>query len=52
MVKETLAGMDVEFGNQILELLDAAKFPVPVALWIRRGEEERWRLLLATPLLR
>jgi len=40
----------VEWGNQILGLLDAAKFPVPVALWIRRGEEERWRLLLATPL--
>jgi hypothetical protein len=50
MVKETLVGMNVEFGHQILSLLDAAKFPVPVALWIRRGEEERWRLLLATPL--
>ena len=50
MVKETLVGIDVEWGEQILDLLDAAKFPVPVALWIRRGEEERWRLLLATPL--
>jgi hypothetical protein len=50
MVKETLVGLDVELGNQILGLLDAAKFPVPVALWIRRGEEERWRLLLASPL--
>jgi hypothetical protein len=50
MVKETLVGIDVEWGSQILGLLDAAKFPVPVALWIRRGEEERWRLLLASPL--
>jgi hypothetical protein len=50
MVKETLVGMDVESGNRVLGLLDAAKFPVPVALWIRRGEEGRWGLLLATPL--
>jgi hypothetical protein len=50
MVKETLVGIDVEWGSQILGLLDAAKFPVPVALWIHGGEGERWRLLLATPL--
>ena len=50
MVKETLVGLDVELGNQILGMLDAAKFPVPVALWIQREEEERWRLLLASPL--
>jgi hypothetical protein len=50
MVKETLVGLDVALGNQILASLDAAKFPVPVALWIQRGEEARWRLLLASPL--
>jgi hypothetical protein len=50
MAKETLVGIDVELGNQILGLLDAAKFPVPVALWIRSGDEGRLRLLLATPL--
>jgi hypothetical protein len=50
MVKETLVGIDVEWGRQILDLLDAAKFPVPVALWVRRGEAGRLRLMLATPL--
>jgi hypothetical protein len=49
MVKETLVGLDVELGDRVLGLLDAAKFPVPVALWIQRGEEARWRLLLASP---
>jgi hypothetical protein len=50
MVKEALVGLDVESGNRVLDLLDAAKFPVPVALWIRRGDEGRWGLLLASPL--
>lgn len=52
MVEETLVGIDVELGSQILNLLDAAKFPVPVALCIRSGDEERLRQELATPLLR
>jgi hypothetical protein len=50
MVKEALVGLDVERRNQVLGLLDTGKFPVPVALWIRRGEEGDWRLMLASPL--
>ena len=50
MAKETLVDRDVNLGTRILGLLDEAKFPVPVALWIRREDEERWKLLFATPL--
>ncbi len=50
MVRDSLVGLDVEMGHRILGVLDAARFPVPVALWIRRGDEDKWRLLLATPL--
>jgi hypothetical protein len=50
MVEETLVGLDVAGGQKVLGTLDAANFNVPVALWIRRGEDiERWRLLLASP---
>lgn len=50
MVKDTLVTPDLDVGNKALELLDAAKFPIPVALWLLRGEEERWRLVFASPL--
>jgi hypothetical protein len=50
MVKEALVDRDVDLGHRVLEMLDDAKFTVPVALWIRRGEEGSWRLLLASPL--
>lgn len=50
MVRETLVGLDIELGDRILAVLDAAHFTVPVALWIRRGGEDKFRLLLATPL--
>jgi hypothetical protein len=52
VVKETLVGLEVAEGQRILDRLDAAKFTVPVALWVLSGEEghEKWRLLLASPL--
>lgn len=52
MVKETLVGLDITGGEKILDMLDAAKFPVTVALWALYGPEgdERWRLILASPL--
>lgn len=49
MVRNSLVGLDVELGEQTLEILDRADFNVRVALWILRGDEEGWRLLLATP---
>ena len=50
MVKEPLVGPGIEFGECILGLLDAAKYPLTAALWIFEKEEERWTLLLVTPL--
>jgi hypothetical protein len=50
MVKETLLNSDVEIGERVLQTLDASGFPVSVALWVRKGDEERSRLLLASPL--
>jgi len=49
-LKKPLVGLDVAGGQKILDMLDAAKVPAPVALWIRRGDDEEWRLLLASPL--
>lgn len=50
MVKDSLVGLDLDLGRRVLAVLDAAHFRVPVALWIHRGEEDKWRLLLGTPL--
>lgn len=50
MLKETLLNSDVEFGEKVLDTLDAAGFPVSAALWLRRGDEENLSLLLASPL--
>ena len=50
MVKATLLTPDIATGERILQRLDAAGFPVPVALWIRTGDEGQWWLLLASSL--
>jgi hypothetical protein len=50
MAKETLLNSDVEFGERVLKALDTAGFPVPVALWLRKGDDETMKLLLASPL--
>jgi hypothetical protein len=50
MVKASLVGPDVELGENILRSLDAAKFPLTVALWRFKEEEGRWTLVLGTPL--
>jgi hypothetical protein len=38
MAKGTLVGLDIELGSRVLAILDAAKFPVPTALWILNEE--------------
>lgn len=49
MVKTTLVGPDVELGERVLSALDAANFPVTVALWLRETEEDDWELVVSTP---
>ncbi len=35
---------------EILGLLDAAKFPITVAMWLFERERDEWTLIVATPL--
>jgi hypothetical protein len=48
MVKETLLNSDVAFGERVIQRLDASGLPVSVALWLRKGEEEPFQLLLGS----
>jgi hypothetical protein len=51
MVKTILVGPDLALGDDILVALDAARFPVTVALWLlQKDRSEDWKLVLATPL--
>ena len=49
MAKKALLDADVKLGEKILEALDAAKFPISVAVWILT-EEDGWELAVGTPL--
>jgi|HubBroStandDraft_4_1064222.scaffolds.fasta_scaffold446333_2 hypothetical protein len=50
MAKATLVNFDIELGTRILSALDAAGFPVTVALWVLTDEFEDGRLVIGTPL--
>jgi hypothetical protein len=49
MAKKALLDADVQLGEKILRSLDAAKFPISVAVWILT-EEQGWQLVIGTPL--
>jgi hypothetical protein len=49
MAKKALLDADVKLGEKILASLDAAKFPISVAVWILT-EEDGWQLVIGTPL--
>ena len=49
MAKKALLDADVKLGEKILGALDAAKFPISVAIWILT-EEDGWQLVIGTPL--
>ena len=50
MAKATLLSPDLELGDEILEMLDAAKFPVSAALWVLSEEElGGWQFVVGTP---
>ena len=50
MVKAPLVNTipDEQFGTELLRLLAANGFPVSVAFWLK--DEDRWELVLGTPL--
>jgi hypothetical protein len=49
MAKKVLVDADVQLGEKILASLDAAKFPISVALWTLT-EEDGWKFVIGTPL--
>ena len=49
MAKKALLDADVKLGEKILASLDAAKFPISVAVWILT-EEDGWQLVIGTSL--
>jgi hypothetical protein len=49
MAKKALLDADVKLGEKILGSLDAANFPISVAIWILT-EESGWQLVIGTPL--
>ena len=50
MDKTTLVGPDLPLGREILRILDDAKFPVTVAMWLlEKSRNEDWDLVVATP---
>jgi hypothetical protein len=50
MVKASLVGPDAKLGLEVLRLLDAAGFPLTVAMWLLNDERDEWELTIATPL--
>ncbi|MGA3189543.1 MAG: hypothetical protein ABSF22_20750 [Bryobacteraceae bacterium] len=49
MDKTILVAPDFKIGDQVLELLDAAKFPVTAAAWVLSEELGGWQFVVGTP---
>ncbi len=49
MAKKALLDADLKLGEKILDSLDAAKFPISVAIWILT-EEDGWEFVIGTPI--
>lgn len=50
MAKGALVAPDIQFGQEVLQALDRAKFQAPVVLWLFTEERGDWRLIIASPL--
>jgi len=50
MDKTALVAPDFKIGDEIIELLNAAKFPVTVAAWVSSQELGGWQFVVGTPL--
>lgn len=49
MAKKALLDADVKLGDKILAALDAAKFPISVALWTLTEQDGGWKFVIGTP---
>jgi hypothetical protein len=50
MDKTILVAPDLKLGDEVLEMLDAAKFPVTAALWVLSEKLGGWQFVVGTPL--
>lgn len=51
MDKKILVDRDIEEGKKLVQKLDEVNFELNGALWFYIAEDERWRLLLFSPLI-
>ena len=51
MDRTILVGPKIKEGGQLLRSLDKAGFQVTAALWLYESEPDRWRLMIASPLV-
>lgn len=51
MDKAALVGIDLEAGEQLIDLLEAHEFPISAAYWLFTPEWDEWRLVLASPIV-
>ncbi len=50
MAKKALLDADIKLGEKILAALDAAKYPVTIAIWTLTENDNGWQLVIGTPL--
>ncbi|MCG6206866.1 hypothetical protein LPW26_19655 [Rhodopseudomonas sp. HC1] len=49
MAEAALVESDIQMGQELLGILDAASFPVTGAAWVYYADAGEWRLLIRTP---
>lgn len=51
MGKKALLDADIKLGEKIIDALDAAKYPISVAVWTLTEDYDGWQLVIGTSLL-
>ena len=51
MYKKILVERDFEEGRRLLEALDNAGFPVRAAFWYHLSDSDKWRFIVASPVV-
>ena len=51
LVKETLTQDMIQVGEKVTHRLEHSQLPVSASLWLYLPEANRWRLIIASPLL-
>ncbi|MEX1253352.1 MAG: hypothetical protein WEE64_03335 [Dehalococcoidia bacterium] len=51
MDTRTLVDHDIIYGNDLVKALDASRFEVDAAYWYYLSDPDRWRLIIASPIV-